>query len=97
MDTGTTVRLTQYTHDLGRACKLWPQDLEAFLAQLTSPTDPAAAATSDNAQISGGLLISLPATRTDALLGALRARGVKAAACVGRVTEAGEGMITVEA
>ncbi len=50
-----------------------------------------------DAQTSGGLLISLPAARTDALLDALRTRGVNAAACVGRVTETGEGTITVEA
>lgn len=51
---GKTYRLTQYTHGLGCACKLRPQDLEAVLARLTAPTDPAvmvSAATSDDAAV----------------------------------------------
>jgi selenide,water dikinase len=50
-----------------------------------------------DAQTSGGLLISLPADRVDALLAALRARGVSDAAHIGRVTEPGTGHITVKA
>jgi cysteine desulfurase NifS/selenium donor protein len=50
-----------------------------------------------DAQTSGGLLISLPADRTAALLEALRARGVDGAAQIGRVTGPGQGHITVEA
>ncbi len=42
------------------------------------------------------LLISLPADRADALLAALRARGVNDAARVGEVTGPGAGHITVE-
>lgn len=34
------VRLTQYTHGLGCACKLRPQDLEKILKNLPSPSDP---------------------------------------------------------
>ncbi len=49
-----------------------------------------------DAQTSGGLLISLPAGRADALLAALRARGVSDAACIGRVMGPGTGHITVE-
>jgi len=50
-----------------------------------------------DAQTSGGLLISLPAGRVDALLAALHARGVGDAASIGRVTAPGPGHITVEA
>ncbi len=50
-----------------------------------------------DAQTSGGLLISLPADRAEALLEALHAREVKDAAQIGRVTGEGEGHITVEA
>jgi len=49
-----------------------------------------------DAQTSGGLLVSLPSDRADALLGALRARGVAEARSVGRVTGPGTGRITVE-
>jgi selenide,water dikinase len=49
-----------------------------------------------DAQTSGGLLISLPAERTDALLTALRARGVQDAARIGEVTASGTGGIVVE-
>ncbi|MCL7451778.1 MAG: selenide, water dikinase SelD [Anaerolineae bacterium] len=35
------VRLTRYTHGLGCACKLRPQALEAVLARLPRPADPA--------------------------------------------------------
>jgi len=49
-----------------------------------------------DAQTSGGLLISLPADRADELLTALRARGVRDAACIGQVTGPGTGHITVE-
>jgi len=50
-----------------------------------------------DAQTSGGLLISLAADRVDALLAALRARGVRQAAHIGRVTRPGLGHVTVEA
>ena len=50
-----------------------------------------------DAQTSGGLLISLAADRVDALLAALRARGVRQAAHIGRVTRPGPGHVTVEA
>ena len=43
-----------------------------------------------DAQTSGGLLISVPAERLDALLAALDARGVETRAVVGEVLEAGE-------
>jgi cysteine desulfurase len=49
-----------------------------------------------DAQTSGGLLISLPADRADALLAALRERGVNDAARIGEVTEPGTGRISVE-
>ena len=49
-----------------------------------------------DAQTSGGLLISLAADQVDALLAALRARGVRQAAHIGRVTGPGPGHITVE-
>ncbi|MFQ5568457.1 MAG: selenide, water dikinase SelD [Rhodothermales bacterium] len=50
-----------------------------------------------DAQTSGGLLVSLPADRAEALLDALRSRGVSAAACIGHVTKPGSGAIRVEA
>jgi selenium donor protein len=50
-----------------------------------------------DAQTSGGLLISLPAGRVEALLVALRARGVSDAARVGEVTGPGTGYLAVEA
>jgi selenide,water dikinase len=50
-----------------------------------------------DAQTSGGLLISLPGDRVDALLAALRARGVGDVAHIGQVTAPGTGHITVEA
>lgn len=37
----TTVKLTHYTHGLGCACKLRPQNLEKILADLPVPRDPA--------------------------------------------------------
>jgi selenide,water dikinase len=49
-----------------------------------------------DAQTSGGLLISLPRERAEALLTALRARGVSKAAIVGEITGEGTGRITVE-
>jgi len=49
-----------------------------------------------DAQTSGGLLISLPAGRVEALLAALRARGVSDAVRVGEVTGLGTGHLTVE-
>jgi selenium donor protein len=48
-----------------------------------------------DAQTSGGLLISLPAERADALSSALRERGVNNAAIIGRVTGKGAGHIEV--
>ena len=54
VDEGAACRLTRYTHGLGCACKLRPQDLEAVLAHLPAPTDPAvlvAAATADDAAV----------------------------------------------
>jgi selenide,water dikinase len=50
-----------------------------------------------DAQTSGGLLISLPEGRAEALLAALRARGVGGAARIGRVTGEGSGHIEVTA
>lgn len=50
-----------------------------------------------DAQTSGGLLISLPAERADELLAQLRQRGVSAAARIGTVSGAGQGLIRVEA
>jgi selenide,water dikinase len=50
-----------------------------------------------DAQTSGGLLISLPEDRAEALLAALRARGVNGAARIGRVTGEGSGRIEVTA
>jgi selenium donor protein len=50
-----------------------------------------------DAQTSGGLLISLPAERVEALLEALQAKGVQDAAHVGEVTGSGTGYITVRA
>jgi cysteine desulfurase len=49
-----------------------------------------------DAQTSGGLLISLPGERADALLAALYERGVTDAARIGEVTGSGTGHITVE-
>jgi cysteine desulfurase len=49
-----------------------------------------------DAQTSGGLLISLPRERAEALLTALRTRGVSKAAVVGEITGEGAGRITVE-
>jgi selenide,water dikinase len=50
-----------------------------------------------DAQTSGGLLISLPGDRADALLAALHERGVKGAARIGEVTGPGAGRISVRA
>jgi selenium donor protein len=49
-----------------------------------------------DAQTSGGLLISVPAARADALLAALRARGVADAAIIGEVTGRGSGYLTLQ-
>ncbi len=49
-----------------------------------------------DAQTSGGLLISLPGDKADALLAALRERGVTDAARVGAVTGPGSGRISVK-
>jgi cysteine desulfurase len=49
-----------------------------------------------DAQTSGGLLISLPGDRADALLAALHERGVTDAAPIGEITGSGAGRITVE-
>jgi len=49
-----------------------------------------------DAQTSGGLLISLPESRVDALLAALQVRGVQAAARIGQVTAKGVGHIEVQ-
>jgi len=49
-----------------------------------------------DAQTSGGLLISLPATKADELLRLLRERGIKSAARIGEVTRKGSGIIQVE-
>lgn len=48
-----------------------------------------------DAQTSGGLLVSLAAERSDALLAALRARGVNDAARIGEINGPGTGHITV--
>jgi selenide,water dikinase len=48
-----------------------------------------------DAQTSGGLLVSVPAGRCDALLAALRERGVAGARRIGRFTGAGPGRIRV--
>ncbi|MBN1146358.1 MAG: selenide, water dikinase SelD [Anaerolineales bacterium] len=50
-----------------------------------------------DAQTSGGLLISLPEARADALLAGLRERGVSDAARIGRVAGVGSGLLHVEA
>jgi cysteine desulfurase len=49
-----------------------------------------------DAQTSGGLLISLPTGRAEALLVALQTRGVHQSAIIGRVTGQGAGHITVD-
>jgi selenide,water dikinase len=49
-----------------------------------------------DAQTSGGLLISLPATNTERLLSSLQAAGVVDAAAIGQVTDRGTGRIVVE-
>lgn len=51
---GEEYRLTNYTHGLGCACKLRPQELEKILAALPAPSDPAlmvGAETSDDAAV----------------------------------------------
>jgi cysteine desulfurase len=51
---GESVKLTQFTHGLGCACKLRPQALEAVLSRLPRPTDPAVLvdiSTSDDAAV----------------------------------------------
>jgi len=48
------IKLTHYTHGLGCACKLRPQELERVLAQLPRPADPAVLVgveTSDDAAV----------------------------------------------
>ena len=47
-----------------------------------------------DAQTSGGLLISVPAARADALVSALLAEGAPCAAVVGRITDGAAGTIT---
>jgi selenide,water dikinase len=49
-----------------------------------------------DAQTSGGLLISLPGGRAQALLAILQTKGVSDAAVIGEVTCEGKGHITVE-
>jgi selenide,water dikinase len=49
-----------------------------------------------DAQTSGGLLISLPAERSDALVSVLQARGVPHASVIGQVTGEGSGHMQVE-
>jgi cysteine desulfurase NifS/selenium donor protein len=49
-----------------------------------------------DAQTSGGLLISLPATNAERLLSSLQAAGVVDAAAIGQVTDRGTGRIVVE-
>jgi cysteine desulfurase len=54
LDDLSDVKLTHYTHGLGCACKLRPQELEKVLAQLPRPTDPAVLVgvdTSDDAAV----------------------------------------------
>jgi len=49
-----TIRLTRFTHGLGCACKLRPQDLEQVLKKLPKVTDPAVlvdASTADDAAV----------------------------------------------
>jgi cysteine desulfurase NifS/selenium donor protein len=51
---GGPVRLTQFTHGMGCACKLRPQDLEQVLARLPAVADPAVlvgTATADDAAV----------------------------------------------
>jgi cysteine desulfurase NifS/selenium donor protein len=51
---GEAVKLTQFTHGLGCACKLRPQALEAVLSRLPTPADPAVLvdiSTSDDAAV----------------------------------------------
>jgi selenide, water dikinase len=50
-----------------------------------------------DAQTSGGLLVSVPCEKANAMLEALHERGVTEAAIVGRVTDASEGHIHVKA
>ncbi len=48
------IKLTHYTHGMGCACKLRPQELERVLAKLPAPTDPAVLVgveTSDDAAV----------------------------------------------
>ncbi|MCF8309063.1 MAG: selenide, water dikinase SelD [Bacteroidales bacterium] len=50
----STIKLTHYTHGMGCACKLRPQDLEAVLKNFPLPTDPnvlVGSDTSDDAAI----------------------------------------------
>jgi len=49
-----------------------------------------------DAQTSGGLLISLPESKTDALLTGLQERGIESAMCIGHVTGQGSGFIHIE-
>ena len=54
LQTGGKVKLTQFTHGLGCACKLRPQLLEKVLGKLPVPTDPAilvGTATADDAAV----------------------------------------------
>jgi selenide,water dikinase len=47
-----------------------------------------------DAQTSGGLLMSVPANKVDALVAALREEGAPCAAVVGRITDGPAGTIT---
>jgi cysteine desulfurase len=54
IDTGGPIRLTRFTQGLGCACKIRPQVLEAILAQVPRPNDPAllvGTETSDDAAV----------------------------------------------
>jgi hydrogenase maturation factor len=48
-----------------------------------------------DAQTSGGLLASIPKEFADEVLHELTMQGISSAAAIGRITEAGEGIITV--
>lgn len=59
--------------------------------------DPALAAFLFDAQTSGGLLIAVPEDRADELLRRAGDAGLEAATCIGRVEQAGDATIVVEA
>ncbi len=68
--------------------------VEADLATEGKP-DPVRMEFFYDAQTSGGLLISVPAERTEALVASLRAKGAAAAAVIGEVVERGEKALVV--